>query len=226
MLPSRHVHVIKLAIGLFATYLILQLIQFVNIRVLNQGDRNANGIVDNIGVVHQQSPMIMMPMNDPEAVESLVKQNLKRDLDTQLYKHKFLQEINTERLDRLFDKMLKKEAIFEKIMTELDLLSFKKLIESDKRAVGAAVAPQFRNSTLPSNDRHAMDAHWFLSSKDQKIQAKQSFVQSLYEISTEHTFVKPRTNPVKDKIDEVILFMFVNFTGQVSFSCLKPKWHH
>lgn len=101
---------------------------------------------------------------------------------------KYIMDVNAERLNRLFDILIKKEQTYGPILDDLNVVSFSKLVkkENDK-----ALKP------------FQTEADQFLKVENDKVVATDKFVQMLNQKSESHSFTNPRNNVAKARVEKV-----------------------
>jgi hypothetical protein len=103
---------------------------------------------------------------------------------------KYALDISLTRMNRLFDILYEKEQIYKEILDDLQVASFKKMVDPKEGA-----------------DKVMAD---FTGEKDKylridggKVRATQQLIDDLHDKSKMHTFEKPRDNVAKAKVEKV-----------------------
>jgi hypothetical protein len=103
---------------------------------------------------------------------------------------KFIQPINTQRLNKLFDIMLEKEKGLEVIFKSLNLFVFRDMIEN--------------KTSSDAYKEFGYELNNYLKVEQGKVRVTQSFVEFLNEISKKYSFDNPRNNVEKKRLSEVL----------------------
>jgi hypothetical protein len=98
-------------------------------------------------------------------------------------KDKYLNELSVQRINRYFDLLYDKEAQYEHVFKELNILLFKNLIEQKDD---------------PALDGFRYERENFLKIDNGRVRVTDKFVEFLHQFSDSHSFDKPR-NDIKDK---------------------------